>query len=268
MNQEERRIYLIKELQKEMPQYREERIPCDEKGQRDLLRALLNVREPMKASEEFLKVQDEYLKERAKEKGITDTEDLKPAGSDPRLYLWQGDITTLKCDMIMNAANGGMTGCYVPLHGCEDNMVHSFAGVQLRYDTYLRMEELRKQYGEGYEQPTGVPMVTNAYNLPAKYVLHIVGPVDGWRLTKKNREDLEACYKAALDEADEKGCVSIAFCCLSTGVFHFPQDIAAEIAVRTTKEWLDSHKGASVKKVIFNVFKDSDLEIYRELLGK
>lgn len=231
------------------------------------MRSLMNVRMPKKASEEFLRVQDEYLRQRAQEKGITDVKDLKPVASDPRLIIWQGDITTLRCDMIMNAANGEMTGCYVPLHGCEDNFVHTYSGVQLRYDTYNRMKELRKKYGEDYVQPTAVPMVTSAYNLPSKYVLHIVGPIVPGRLEEKYVRQLEACYRASLDAASEKGCENIAFCCLSTGVFCFPQDRAAEIAVKTSKDWLSSHPESSLKKVVFNVFKNSDLTLYRALLG-
>ena len=151
MTQEERRIYLIRALQKEMPEYAGYQIPEDEQGQRDLLRALFNVRLPGPASEEFLKIQDEYLQERAEEKGITDIHDLKPVPDDERLYLWQGDITTLKCDAIINAANSQMTGCYRPLHNCEDNIVGSFSGIELRWETYQNMEELRKIHGQDYK---------------------------------------------------------------------------------------------------------------------
>jgi O-acetyl-ADP-ribose deacetylase (regulator of RNase III) len=267
MTQEEKRIYLIKELQKEMPEYAEYQIPNDEQGQRNLLRALFNVRLPAPASSEFLKVQDEYLQERAKEKGITDIDDLKPVSDDSRLYLWQGDITTLKCDAIINAVNSQMTGCYRPLHNCEDNIVGSFSGIELRWETWQRMEELRKVHGQDYEQPTAVPMITSGYNLPSKHIIHVVGPVVTGPLTQRDKYLLAECYRASLDLAAENGCENIAFCCISTGVFMFPQDKAAEIAIRTVREWLDTHPDSCMKKVVFNVFKDSDLIIYQRLLN-
>lgn len=268
MTQEEKRVYLIKALQKEMPEYAEYQIPADEQGQRDLLRALFNVRLPAPASEEFLKVQDEYLQERAKEKGITDICNLKPVPIDSRLYLWQGDITTLKCDAIINAANSQMTGCYRPLHNCEDNIVGSYSGIMLRWETYQRMEELRKVHGQDYEQPTAVPMLTSAYNLPSKYVIHVVGPIVMGPLTQKHKDQLAECYRASLDLAAENGCENIAFCCISTGVFMFPADKAAEIAVQTVRKWLDDHTESCMKKVVFNVFKDSDRIIYQRLLRR
>ncbi|MGI6053025.1 MAG: protein-ADP-ribose hydrolase [Bilifractor sp.] len=267
MTQGERRVYLIRELQKEMPEYTGLQIPDDEQGQRDLLRALFNVRLPAPASEEFLMVQDEYLQERAKEKGITDINDLEPVTSDPRLYLWQGDITTLKCDAIINAANSQMTGCYRPLHNCEDNIVGSFSGIELRWETYQRMEEQRKIHGQDYEQPTAVPMITSAYNLPSKHIIHVVGPIVMGSLTKRHKDLLAECYRASLDLAAENGCGNIAFCCISTGVFMFPADRAAEIAVKTVRKWLDEHTESCVKKVVFNVFKDSDRIIYDRLLN-
>lgn len=267
MTQEERRIYLIQALQKEMPEYAEYRIPEDEQGQKDLLRALFNVRMPAQASEEFLLVQDEYLQERAREKGITDLNDLKPVPSDSRLYLWQGDITTLKCDAIINAANSQMTGCYRPLHNCEDNIVGTFSGVELRWETWQNMEKLRKEYGTDYEQPTAVPMITSAYNLPSKYIIHVVGPIVYPYLTQQHRDQLAECYRAGLDLAARNACENIAFCCISTGVFMFPADKAAEIAVKTVKEWLDVHPDSCMKRVVFNVFKDSDLKIYQKLLN-
>lgn len=268
MTQEERRIYLIKELQKEMPEYEGYQIPEDEQGQKDLLRALMNVRLPGPASEEFLRVQDEYLQARAKEKGITDIEDLQPVPSDSRLTLWQGDITTLKCDAIINAANSQMTGCYRPLHNCEDNIVGSFAGVELRYECAQHMEEQKKLHGEDYEQPTAVPMITRAYNLPSKYVIHVVGPIVYPYLTEEHKKQLSDCYFNSLDLAAKNGCENLAFCCISTGVFMFLQDKAADIAVRTVKAWLDAHPESCLKRVVFNVFKDSDLKIYQKLLGE
>lgn len=267
MTQEERRKYLIKALQKEMPEYGRYEIPANEQGQRDLLRALFNVRLPAPASPEFLKVQDEYLSLRAEEKGITDIGDLAPVPFDTRLYLWQGDITTLRCDAVINAANSQMLGCFQPLHNCIDNVENTYAGVQLRNFMDVQMEKKRKVYGEGYEQPTAVPMISPAYNLPSKYIIHVVGPIVSPFLKREHKEQLAACYRNCLDIAAERGCESIAFCCISTGVFMFPQNKAAEIAVKTAISWLDAHPDNSVKKVIFNVFKDSDLKIYQDLLG-
>lgn len=267
MTQDERRIYLIRALLQEMPEYAGVRIPGDEREQRDLLRALFNVRMPGKASREFLEVQDEYLKQRTEEKGITDCNDLKPVPSDSRIYLWQGDITTLRCSAIVNAANNQMLGCFQPLHGCIDNIIHTMAGVQLRDECNRQMEALRGIHGADYVQPTAVPMITPAYTLPSDYVIHIVGPIVTPFLMQKHREQLAECYRVSLDTAAEQGCGSIAFCCISTGVFMFPADKAAEIAVGTVRKWLDEHPDICVKKVIFNVFKDSDLRIYQRLLG-
>lgn len=268
MTQEERRKYLIRALQEEMPEYGRYEIPADDQGQRDLLRALFNVRLPAPASQEFLKVQDEYLSLRAEEKGIADISDLSPVPLDPRLYLWQGDITTLRCDAVINAANSQMTGCYRPLHNCEDNIVGTFSGVELRWDTYQKMEALRKINGQDYQQPTAVPMITPAYNLPSRYIIHVVGPIVSPFLKKEHKDQLAACYRNCLDIAAEHGCESIAFCCISTGVFMFPQNKAAEIAVKTVRGWLNGHPDSCMKKVIFNVFKDSDMEIYRNILSQ
>lgn len=268
MTQEERRIWLIRQLQKEMPEYADYKIPKDPKQQWLLLRGLFNVRMPAQASEEFLKVEGEFLREMTREKGITDADTLKPSILDDRLYLWQGDITTLKCDAIVNAANSGMTGCYVPNHGCIDNIEGTFAGVELRYECYQYMKKQADLHGGSYEEPTGQAVITKGYNLPAKYVIHTVGPiVQGW-LNWEHKELLASCYRSCLDKADEKGCASLAFCCISTGVFMFPQDKACEIAVKTVREWLDAHPDTSVKKVIFNVFKDSDFELYDKALNR
>ncbi len=267
MTQEERRIYLIQELQKEMPEYAGYQIPEDEQGQRELLRGLFNVRPVQPVSDEFMRVQDEYLQERAKEKGITDASGLQSVPSDDRIILWQGDITTLKCDAIINPANNTLSGCWVPNHSCADNIIQSFAGISVRADCVAYMEEQRRIHGQDYMQPTAVPMITSAYNLPSKYIIHVVGPIVSPFLTQEHKDQLAQCYRASLDLAAENGCENIAFCCISTGVFMFPQDKAAEIAVATVKEWLDEHPDSCMKKVIFNVFKDSDLRIYQRLLG-
>ena len=257
MNQSEKRLFLIRSLLKENPAYRDLGIPTDTNSQRQLLRRLMNLRAPQHADADFLQMQDAYLQGETVAKGITDVADLTPV--QPELYLWQGDITTLQCDAIVNAANSGMTGCYVPNHRCIDNAIHTFAGVELR----LACAELMEQ--QGYPEPTGQAKITPAFNLPCKYVLHTVGPIIDGRVTQRDRELLATCYRSCLALAAENGLESVAFCCISTGEFHFPDDLAAEIAVATVKEFLK--KQTSVKKVIFNVFKDLDKAIYAKLLG-
>ena len=257
MTQAQRRLFLIQSLLKENPAYRDLGIPTDTNSQRQLLRGLMNLRAPQHAEADFLQMQDAYLQGETAAKGITDAADLTPV--QPGLYLWQGDITTLQCDAIVNAANSGMTGCYVPNHRCIDNAIHTFAGVELR----LACEELMEQ--QGCPEPTGRAKITPAFNLPCKYVLHTVGPIINGRVTQRDRELLASCYRSCLALAAENNLESVAFCCISTGEFHFPNEQAAEIAVRTVKEFLE--KQTSVKKVIFNVFKDLDKAIYEKLLG-
>ena len=256
MNQSERRQYLIRSLLKENPAYRDWGVPQGADDQKRLLRGLMNVRPAQNSSAEFLKIQDEYLREVTAQKGVTDADSLSPV--QPGIYLWQGDITTLKCDAIVNAANSGMTGCYVPNHRCIDNAIHTFAGVQLR----LACEEIMQR--QGHPEPTGRAKITPAFNLPCRYVIHTVGPIIADSPTKRDCELLESCYRSCLELAAENDLESIAFCCISTGEFHFPNELAAEIAVRTVKSFL--HQPTSVKKVIFNVFKDTDREIYARLL--
>ncbi len=256
MTQSERRQYLIQSLLRENEQYKEIVIPRSSAEQKHILRALLNIRMPIPASNEFLAVQDAYLQEETKRKGITEFSDLKPIAEG--LYLWQGDITTLRCDAIVNAANSAMLGCFCPNHGCIDNAIHTFAGVQLR----LACAELMKR--QGHEEQTGQAKITPAFNLPCNYVIHTVGPiVQGW-LTKKDKELLASCYRSCLELADRNNLKSIAFCCISTGEFHFPNDKAARIAIQTVKDYkAQTH---SEIEVIFNVFKETDFNIYRELL--
>lgn len=257
MTQNERRIFLIKELLREQPRYSNLKIPADEQEQRNLLRSLFNIRMPIPASKEFLAVQDDYLREETKRKGITEISDLKPIADG--LYLWRGDITTLRCDGIVNAANSQMLGCFAPCHGCIDNAIHTFAGVQLR----LACAELMEQ--QGHEEEIGKAKITPAFNLPCRYVLHTVGPIiQGW-LTKKDRELLASCYRSCLELAEKNNLRNIAFCCISTGEFHFPNDKAAQIAIQTVKAYkAETH---SQIEVIFNVFKETDFNIYRALLG-
>ena len=256
MNQSERRTILIQVLLKEHPEYQELRIPADADTQRQLLRGLLNIREPRRIGTDFLQIQDAYLQEETAAKGITDAADLMPL--QPGLYLWQGDITTLKCDAIVNAANSDMTGCYCPNHSCIDNAIHTYAGVQLR----LACAEIIDR--QGHPEPTGQAKITAAFDLPCRYVLHTVGPIINGRVTKADKELLSSCYRSCLELAAEKGLESVAFCCISTGEFHFPNQLAAEIAVQTVKEFLQTP--TSIKKVIFNVFKDMDKKIYERLL--
>ena len=256
MNQNERRIFLIQELLKEDKRYNDIEIPQDFEEQRVLLRELMNVRMAKGINGEFIKVQNEYLQDETKRKGIVDIDDLEPIKN--RIYLWQGDITTLRCDAIVNAANSGMTGCYVPSHRCIDNCIHSFAGIQLR----LECDEIMKKQGHG--EPTGEAKITNSYNLPCKYIIHTVGPIINGKLTSEDCDLLESCYKSCLELASKNNLESIAFCCISTGEFHFPNDKAAQIAVKTVEEFMKKETG--LKKVIFNVFKDMDKEIYRKLL--
>ena len=256
MNQSERRMSLIRVLLKEHPEYRGLRIPADADTQWQLLRGLLNIREPRRIGTDFLQIQDAYLQEETAAKGITDAADLMPL--QPGLYLWQEDITTLKCDAIVNAANSDMTGCYCPNHSCIDNAIHTYAGVQLR----LACAEIIDR--QGHPEPTGQAKITAAFDLPCRYVLHTVGPIINGRVTKADKELLSSCYRSCLELAAEKGLESVAFCCISTGEFHFPNQLAAEIAVQTVKEFLQTP--TSIKKVIFNVFKDMDKKIYERLL--
>ena len=257
MNQAEKRRYLIRSLQDEQPQYRNMQIPPGEAEQRRLLRSLFNIRMPAPAGEDFLKVQDEYLREETRRKGITRAADLVPAAEG--LYLWQGDVTTLACDAVVNAANSGMTGCYQPCHSCIDNCIHTYAGLQLR----LFCDGIMKR--QGHEEPAGQAKITPAFNLPCRYVIHTVGPIVQGPLMKRHEALLASCYRSCLETAEENGCANIAFCCISTGLFGFPQRRAAEIAVQTVKNWkTDTQSGI---EVIFNVFKDEDRQIYRSLLG-
>lgn len=250
------RRYLIEELLKEEKAYQEIAVPSDEESQKKLLRALMNVRPPRACSSEFLEVQDAYLTAETAAKGITDLSELTPVREN--LYLWQGDITTLRCDAIVNAANSGMTGCYVPNHRCIDNCIHSFAGIELR----LACASLMKR--QGHEEPTGQAKITPAFNLPCKYVIHTVGPiVSGW-LTSRDCSLLASCYRSCLHLAVEQGLKSIAFCCISTGEFHFPNEKAAQIAVETVENYFEE-TGKRID-VIFNVFKEEDLKIYQNLL--
>jgi O-acetyl-ADP-ribose deacetylase (regulator of RNase III) len=257
MTQTEKRLFLIKEMLKEQPPYSKIEIPVGEQEQKTVLRSLFNIRMPLPVTDEFLAVQDAYLQEEIRKKGVTALSDLEPVQKG--IYLWRGDITTLQCDGIVNAANSQMLGCFCPNHGCIDNAIHTFAGVQLR----LACADLMKR--QGHEEETGKAKITPAFNLPCDYVIHTVGPIIRGRLTNKDEKLLASCYRSCLELAEQNGVKSIAFCCISTGEFHFPNDKAAEIAIQAVKDFkAQTH---SEVKVVFNVFKDIDYKIYRELLG-
>ena len=263
MTQAERLDFLLEAFKQDSEQYKKIQTPDDTNGKRRLLRSLMNVRMPKHMDGSVLAVQDEYLRERILDAGIVALSEI-PVIRDG-LSIWQGDITRLAVDAIVNAANSQMLGCFVPMHTCIDNCIHTFAGIQLRADCARRMRKLREKYGADYEQPTAIPMLTDAYNLPAKKVVHIVGPIVQGSLTPALEKDLADCYQNTLDLCAESGLRSVAFCCISTGVFCFPNKRAAEIAVRTVENWLSEHKG-KIDRVIFNVFKDEDKAYYEKLL--
>lgn len=258
MTHEEQRVYLIQELLAE-ERYKNISIPVDEKEQKDLLRSLMNVRMPKPLSQDFFKIQDKYLQTERDIRGIIESEELPSIPGDPRMVLWQGDITTLKVDAIVNAANSALLGCFRPLHTCIDNIVHSRSGIQLRLFCYDMMSK------QGHEEPAGQAKITPAFNLPSKYILHTVGPVIGGAVRKQDCEALASCYRSCLELAVKNNCQSIAFCCISTGEFHFPNKKAAEIAIQTVTSFLNTRKENI--RVIFNVFKDIDLHIYQNFLG-
>lgn len=263
MTQSERLDYLIEAFIEDSKEYGDLRIPNDPEEKRKILRSLMNIRMPSSMSEEVLSVQDDYLTERNREKGIVTLNDI-PEIKDG-LSIWQGDITRLAVDAIVNAANSQMLGCFVPMHSCIDNCIHSFAGIQLRNECNEKMKVKRIQYGEDYEQPTAAPMLTEAYNLPAKKIVHVVGPIVSGRLTEDLENDLTDCYANTLDLCKDSGLRSVAFCCISTGVFHFPNRKAAQIAVKTVREWMKRYPD-SMDRVIFNVFKDEDRRYYEQEL--
>ena len=256
MNQSERRMYLIKELLKEQPGYRDMEIPANASEQRRLLRSLMNVRMAAPVDDGFLQIQDAYLQEENRKKGFVTLADMEELQED--IYFWRGDITRLAVGAIVNAANSGMTGCYQPCHNCIDNCIHTHAGIQLRNYCSDLMEK------QGHEEPTGMAKITPAFNLPCEYVIHTVGPIVRGKLTALHRRQLSSCYRSCMELADQNQVCSIAFCCISTGVFMFPNEEAAEIAVQTVKDY-KAETGSRIE-VIFNVFKELDEQIYRNLL--
>lgn len=262
MTRAEQIQYLIGFLLEEMPEYKNQAVmfPTDDTTQRRLLRSLMNVRPPMPLQPKFLAVESELLSSEAQEKGIVDVNMLPGSPINPKLYLWQGDITRLKADAIVNAANSALLGCFSPCHGCIDNAIHSAAGLELRNECNEIM------IAQGHPERTGKAKLTKGYHLPAKYVLHTVGPIIYGKVTEKDRKLLASCYRSCLELATEQHLESLAFCCISTGEFCFPNDSAAQIAVATVEEYLRSNT-TTIRKVIFNVFKDLDKKIYGDLLN-
>lgn len=256
MTQDERLDCMLRYLLSEWDETRGLALPADPGEKRRLWRSLVNVRPPELIDGAYLRTEDAYLQEELRRKGVTRLDDLTPV--QPGLYLWQGDITTLAADAIVNAANSRMLGCFVPCHGCIDNAIHTYAGVQLRLECANIMQR------QGHEEETGHAKITKGYNLPCRYVLHTVGPIIDGSVTPADRELLASCYRSCLDLAALHGCRSVAFCCISTGEFHFPGELAAQIAVQTVRAW--QRQNPDRIEVIFNVFKDSDYEIYRRLL--
>lgn len=253
--------FLLSTLLSESPEYSAIQIPDDIENQRLLMRSLMNVRPPLPATADFLTAQDYELQMQAKEKGIVVLEEIEPCSSDSRLRLWQGDITRLKADAIVNAANSALLGCFIPMHKCIDNAIHSAAGVELRLECNRLMQK------QGYAEPTGRAKITKGYNLPARYVIHTVGPiVAGGIPTRQQEKQLADCYRSCLATAEAHKLESLAFCCISTGEFGFPQQRAAEIAVATVLDYLDNTKYTTIKTIVFDVFSRNDYTIYRKLL--
>lgn len=264
--QEERLDLLLREFKEDSVQYRDLETGDTYEDKRMALRSLMNIRMPRPMAGEILKIQDDFLKEEAQEKGIVTLEEIPTAkqqyGSGhvfaERISVWQGDITRLAVDAIVNAANSQMLGCFVPCHRCIDNAIHSAAGIQLRQEC-SRMMRL-----QGHEEETGGAKITKGYNLPCKHVIHTVGPIVGGRLTEHDCELLRSCYESCLKLAEANDLKSIAFCCISTGEFHFPNEKAAEIAVDIVTRFLEN---SNLERVVFNVFKDYDRSLYEKLLG-
>lgn len=271
--QSDRLKVLIDYLKEDFNEYPNLKVPDNYEEQRKMLRSLMNIRMPGAVDEDMLFVQDAFLSEEAREKGIVEVKDIpvirEQYGSKhpfaDKISIWQGDITRLKVGAIVNAANSQLLGCFVPCHRCIDNAIHSAAGMQLRNECNHIMQSRRIRYGKNYEEPTGTATITKGYNLPAEYVIHTVGPIVGNRLTDSLRQDLKNCYQNVLACAMEYKVRSVAFCCISTGEFHFPNEEAAEIAVKTVTEALEKHS-EKFDRIIFNVFKDMDREWYEKEL--
>lgn len=263
MNQSERLVILLDYFLSEKKEYSHISLPPDYTSKRRYLRSLINVRLPGPVPSEILSIQDEFLKEEASEKGIVSASSIP--FSSGKLAIWQGDITRLAVDAIVNAANSALLGCFVPCHGCIDNAIHTAAGLELREECNRIMEEKRKEEGPYYEEGNGRAVLTGGFNLPAKYIIHTVGPIVRGKVSSENRRDLANCYRSILECAADNSIRTLAFCCISTGEFHYPNEEAARIAVEEVSSFLSLHPD-SFDKIIFNVFKDEDLLIYRRIL--
>ncbi|MBO5484678.1 MAG: protein-ADP-ribose hydrolase [Lachnospiraceae bacterium] len=271
--QEKRLDYLLKKLKEDSVQYKDLEVGDSYEDKRMALRSLMNIRMPRHMADDVLKVQDDFLMEEAKEKGIVTLAEIpavrKQYGSKgpyaDKLSVWQGDITRLSVDAIVNAANSQMLGCFVPCHRCIDNAIHSAAGIRLRKECADYMNRKKMQVGPNYVEPVGQAVLTKGYNLPAKYIIHTVGPIVRYQLTDALRKGLENCYQSILQCCMENGIRTVAFCCISTGEFHFPNDEAAKIAVKTVTQFLSEHE-QKFDRIIFNVFKEEDREIYERIM--
>lgn len=255
-------------------QYKNIAIPRAEAEKKNLIRSLMNVRMPGSVSDELLELQNNYLQEESAKKGIVELADICSVKEQyksnfphaDKISLWQGDITRLRLGAIVNAANSQLLGCFIPCHRCIDNAIHSAAGIQLRSECSRIMEQRKLHYGGQYEEPTGTATLTKAYNLPCDYVIHTVGPIVYSGLNEELCRDLRNCYENVLKCCMENKIRSVAFCCISTGEFHFPNEEAAKIALETVTGFLGKHS-ASMERIIFNVFKDSDREIYEKIIS-
>lgn len=256
MNQQERLNILLKYLLEEIPLNQRPKMPEKETDKEMLFRSLRNIRLPRAISEDFLHLQDAYLKELLKNRDIISVNSLKPRKKG--IYLWQGDITSFQADAIVNAANSALLGCFFPCHRCIDNAIHSAAGVQLRQECYELMQK------QGHEEPIGCAKITKGYNLPCTYIMHTVGPYIHDHPSAKDCSLLASCYKSCLKLAQDMHLKTLVFCCISTGEFHFPNDLAAEIAVQSVLRFQNEHEACP--EVVFNVFKREDYEQYEKLL--
>lgn len=266
--------YLLEKFKEDFEGYQNFRAGDSEEEKRIALRSLMNIRMPRLMDDETVAVQDEFLREDANEKGIVRLESIKTIKEQyesmhlfaEKISIWQGDITRLEVDAIVNAANSQMLGCFVPCHKCIDNAIHSAAGIELRLECDKYMQQKKFKYGARYKEPTGQAMLTGAYNLPAKYVIHTVGPIVRYQLTESLKQELRKCYRSILQCCLDNCIRSVAFCCISTGEFHFPNDQAAKIAVEVTDDFLKEY-GENFDRIVYNVFKDYDAEIYKKLLN-
>ncbi|MGB4660745.1 MAG: protein-ADP-ribose hydrolase [Mobilitalea sp.] len=271
-SQNEKLDWIVKELCIDSVKYKDLKVRIEDR--RNIMHSLMNIRMPKPISQEFIEIQDEFLKQESVEKGIITIDNIPTIQEEyhsthpyaEKISLWQGDITRLQVDAIVNAANAQMLGCFVPGHSCIDNAIHSAAGIELREECYEYMRRRRNE-DKNYEEPTGSAILTKGYNLPCKHVIHTVGPIVYSKLTEAIKGDLRNCYNSCLQIAVDHGIKTIAFCCISTGEFRFPNEEAAKIAMKSIQEFLDRN-AEKVDRIIINVFKNVDLEIYKELIVK